>query len=1197
MADKSTTRKINIWINGRQVENTYKGIWTSMRKARNELANMTVGSKEYLAQTKKLKQLQGLMDQHRKQQGQVANGWTKIKNEFKSTSLAFVAGNMITSAVQNIGSAFTGLISGAASLSDQLADIQKTTGLTAKEVDELNGSLSKIDTRTPTSELRNLAAIAGKLGKNSKEEVLEFVGAADKLVVALGEDLGGLDAIKQLGKLNELFNIEEVYGTATAFEKTGSAINSLGAASVASEEYLVAFTQRFGGLAENANISMQDVLGLAATMDILGKKQEVASSSMAKFLIALGDKKGVSKFAKLAGLSVKEYSKLLETDANEAMLKVLEGAKSTKQGVAGLSATLENLGVEGVQAAQVLPALAGNIDLLREQQELANVEFEKGSSLTDEYNIKNENLAAKLDKLKKAWVKLWMNSNVKNAIEGLVDSLVSAVAWIEENSQTIKFLAKVIALVVIAITSYNLALKANAAWTNLIILKNNLLRKSQLLAALTQAKLTGNTKRAAAAQRMLNIAMKANPWGLVAAAIVSAGVAIVIFKDTLLGLNSLQKAQNEIVKETNKRMGDEAVKLEVLKKRIGDTNITNEDRKKLIKEINVSYGDYLPNLLDENASLTDIAAAYDLINNAIRKKIELQVKEEKAVGIYKEIVELQEKLKEQTEDLPQSYGDVILDNLTGGNMTQRMAGIAKLQGKIKDLQSTYDVLTGSLAEEESKKTNKKTTTTTNSGRGGSGGGGEEETDPLEKYAKKYEQLRKIILGIRRKFNLADLSEEEKAIENIIDKYDDQFQAVENSIAHFEEIRAKKGKLNDDELDLLNKFFAQRDQLVDARNNEFLKSEQDFAKKLEDEKIKFQGKVDEILMDGTQKEIHQVTKKYKELIDKAKDYKISTVELVKKMNAEIEAIKNGDEAPTDIFGMTPEDWELLNENVNKAMTIAGELSNIFSLNNQKLNNQENAKLASYEKNSDKKKKTLQKRLDAGLISEKYYNSQIKVIDADLDREKGRVAAKQAKREKQLKKYDATMNMFSALANIWGKWAANPIYAGLLSAFALIKTKKQIDAINSEPIPSYGKGARVNKRTIAEIGEAGPEIVLSSSIVQSKTLGPIADDLARVQEGKQPQFLGRPQSPNFSGMEKAIAGKQGGNTVVSNNNTVINQVDTEGAKQMNDKIELMATNIAEMTKSVADLKYLRAVITDDDLTEHDEEKIIRMKYSGF
>ncbi len=74
------------------------------------------------------------------------------------------------------------------------------------------------------------------------------------------------------------------------------------------------------------------------------------------------------------------------------------------------------------------------------------------------------------------------------------------------------------------------------------------------------------------------------------------------------------------------------------------------------------------------------------------------------------------------------------------------------------------------------------------------------------------------------------------------------------------------------------------------------------------------------MDDQQKEIHAVTKKYEELIEKAQKYGFETVELYKKMHTEIAEIKEGDEG-ADIFGMSPEDWEQLEKDFKGISMIA------------------------------------------------------------------------------------------------------------------------------------------------------------------------------------------------------------------------------------------------------------------------------------
>ncbi len=91
-----------------------------------------------------------------------------------------------------------------AEMQEHMSGVVKYTGLSAEAVDDLNESFKGLDTRTPRAALNDLAADAGRLGIQSKEEVLDFVDAANQITVALGEDLGE-DAVKNIGKITQLF--------------------------------------------------------------------------------------------------------------------------------------------------------------------------------------------------------------------------------------------------------------------------------------------------------------------------------------------------------------------------------------------------------------------------------------------------------------------------------------------------------------------------------------------------------------------------------------------------------------------------------------------------------------------------------------------------------------------------------------------------------------------------------------------------------------------------------------------------------------------------------------------------------------------------------------------------------------------------------------------------------------------------------
>jgi len=76
-----------------------------------------------------------------------------------------------------------------AQMEEELANTRKYTGMTEEKVLELNEAFKKMDTRTSCEQLNKLAQEAGRLGKNTHEDVKGYVEAADIINVAL-VDLG-----------------------------------------------------------------------------------------------------------------------------------------------------------------------------------------------------------------------------------------------------------------------------------------------------------------------------------------------------------------------------------------------------------------------------------------------------------------------------------------------------------------------------------------------------------------------------------------------------------------------------------------------------------------------------------------------------------------------------------------------------------------------------------------------------------------------------------------------------------------------------------------------------------------------------------------------------------------------------------------------------------------------------------------------
>ena len=59
------TRRINLYINGKEVKNDLVSIRREMNRLTNEQARMTMGSREYNAHAVKIRSLRGVIRQHK----------------------------------------------------------------------------------------------------------------------------------------------------------------------------------------------------------------------------------------------------------------------------------------------------------------------------------------------------------------------------------------------------------------------------------------------------------------------------------------------------------------------------------------------------------------------------------------------------------------------------------------------------------------------------------------------------------------------------------------------------------------------------------------------------------------------------------------------------------------------------------------------------------------------------------------------------------------------------------------------------------------------------------------------------------------------------------------------------------------------------------------------------------------------------
>jgi len=370
----------------------------------------------------------------------------QLKGKTTRMSLSSIAGgfNKYAALGASAIAATTGMVLGLqkmidynGKLSDAQSDVQKTTGLTKKQVDELTKSFGVFSTRTSRMELLQLAEEAGRLGMTGVDNILSFVKVANELKVALGDDLGE-EQIREVGKMVTVYKVGQKEGK--NFEESmralGSSINEVSASGANQASYLVDFLKRTGGISDVANIAAQDMIGLAAAFDEAGQSQEISATAINKFYGSAAD--DVSKFAKVAGVSITEYSRLLEEDANEALILFLKGIKKGDPSLEEMSSRLKGIELGGTRGAQAITALASNIENLENKQAIANKSLKESTSLTAEYNIKNNNLAASIEKIQKKLMGAFSSPILIGALTGMVKLVQNIISPTEKLSEKLR---------------------------------------------------------------------------------------------------------------------------------------------------------------------------------------------------------------------------------------------------------------------------------------------------------------------------------------------------------------------------------------------------------------------------------------------------------------------------------------------------------------------------------------------------------------------------------------------------------------------------------------------------------------------------------------------------------------------------------------------------------------------------------------
>ena len=643
-------------------------------------------------------------------------------------------------ALETLSGAVSGAMSKMRAYVDEFAEMQehmsgvvKYTGLSAEAVDDLNESFKGLDTRTPRAALNDLAADAGRLGIQSKAEVLDFVDAANQITVALGEDLGE-DAVKNIGKITQLFATDPSVGLKEGMLATASTINDLAQSSSASEPYLLEFTARLSGMANSAKISQTDILGFASVLDQSMVGVEKGATALQNVIGALFRKP--AEMAKIAGLNVKEFSETLKTDANAAVVQFLEALKS-HGGMENVAPMLEQMHLSGAGVTQTLTALANNLDLVRAAQTQAAEAYSKGTSVTDEYNKANNTLQAQLEKSEQKFADMRVELGQKlspiytallNGAVSMGRAMMTAGGYVARYWAQLAILSAMMAVMIarkqllVAWEQRHLVVQAlNTAATKLGAAISAAWSAATAVATTVQGLFTGAVSLSTLAVRGLNAVMAMSPVGWLMAGL-SALLGVVTLLQSRTGdLTDAQRKSNEeqerkarlqrevasATEEANRKTAEEVAKIDQLRRRVENQTLSYQERNKALLELKRLVPEYHASLRKSGKLIDNNTEAIDRYIEKLKDQAYVEALQDKLKEAYRRqqdaelVVKRKQRnvqaVKDEMKNHPERYKEEYIyvnDQTTGMALPVKTNG--RRVAKEGELQTQQDALRGAL---------------------------------------------------------------------------------------------------------------------------------------------------------------------------------------------------------------------------------------------------------------------------------------------------------------------------------------------------------------------------------------------------------------------------------------------------------------------------------------------------------------------
>lgn len=544
----------------------------------------------------------------------------------------------------------TGAIKKNFEYSGSLTDIRKVSGMAMEDVNKLSNELAKIDTRTSVDGLAQLAYQGAKLGmsKYGVEGMASFVRAADKINVALGEELGE-EALPALSKMVEVMGLIPKMGIEKAMDATGSAMFKLSTTSTATSNDIVEFSKRLTGVARTAGITTDQLLALGSASSSMMLMPEVSSTAMGKFIVAL--QKNHNLIAQELGIPDETIKNLYASGhAMDAIVLVLEKMRD-KGNMNALGGIFKDLGSDGQRLVTAMVTMSKNVDMLKDHLYESKEAFDEATAVTNEYEMQQQSAIGILERANNLWEKAFVNPEGVDSVKSMAQAWYDVSEMITQSpifKGSMKFAfdalilsVKTFVALLPVLISY---LASQGLWSALVFLNN--MRKA-IWAAVT-------------AQTAFNSACKVNPYVALASVLLTVVGVITSFVNQA---KEAAKAEAEAARKANEWKNnlreaqvqtDTATrKLHSYKVAMEKLNLSQAERSRQISQFNRDFRPYISKLGIEIKSVDDLRKNYKALAEEIQRatyyRLREKAKEEAMPKFQRDRLNAENRVKKELE--------------------------------------------------------------------------------------------------------------------------------------------------------------------------------------------------------------------------------------------------------------------------------------------------------------------------------------------------------------------------------------------------------------------------------------------------------------------------------------------------------------------------------------------------------------------